>query len=297
MALFHSNPHDVPLQVDTRHIRYSDKTDFNSGECFFTYANVPNRAVAFEIAKWFCPKDYTVVYNYESKVVDVRGDGGNPQRATEADRRFITFFRADGSTARPAGRFIRLTKISSTPEQLRITQFQVFDYAGNIIKPIQVTISPQPNPVMASYLVDDNIDPAKELVAETAPEKEVYMQLDFGSEIEIAGVRIYNALREAGTSIIGASLQVLTKSGIVVFGVPIRDNRSIYNIRTSPLQMLTRRDYGRYNEIYIFVPGKCISPSRITMNPLNHEACRVDPKALRARHVHQGVHRYCYCRG
>lgn len=58
--------------------------------------------------------------------------------------------------------------------------------------------------------------------------------LDFGSDAEVSGVRIFNAAGAAGALLIGFSLQVITASGTVVFSVPITDNRLVYNIRTCP---------------------------------------------------------------
>lgn len=70
-----------PLAADPAEILVADKTDFHSGETFWTYAEVRDRAVALEIARWFCPKDYIVVYHYEKNTVHVRGTGkGNTKK-------------------------------------------------------------------------------------------------------------------------------------------------------------------------------------------------------------------------
>ena len=75
------DPRRVPLTADPSEIRVEDLTDFHSGETFWTYAAVRDRTVALEVARWFCPRDYVVVYHYEKSTVHVRGTGkGNAKK-------------------------------------------------------------------------------------------------------------------------------------------------------------------------------------------------------------------------
>ena len=77
----------APLSADPGEIVVEDKTDFHSGETFWTYAEVRDRAVALEVAKWFCPRNYIVVYHYDKSTVHVRGTGkGGAQKVRSGIR-------------------------------------------------------------------------------------------------------------------------------------------------------------------------------------------------------------------
>ena len=178
----------------------------------------------------------------------------------ESDRAFISFFRNPGGKARPAARFIRLEKLSRGGEEVsfRVVQIEAFDYFGNKLRAQGVVVSPQTDISLNAALVDGDLSPSKERVAATQPGKRAFMQIDFGAEVEIAGVRVYNVAGQGGADLLEANLKVCTRSGVAVFNCPIRDNRLVYNIRTSPLEMKARRAYGYFNEEFFVVPTQCI---------------------------------------
>lgn len=134
---------------------------------------------------------------------------------------------------------------------------EAFDYFGNKLRPQGVVISPQTDVSLNAALVDGDLSAGKARVAATQRGKRAYMQIDLGAEVEVAGVRVYNLPGQSGADLLEANLKVCTRSGVAVFNCPIRDNRLVYNIRTSPLEMKARRAYGYFNEEFCVVPGAC----------------------------------------
>jgi hypothetical protein len=246
------------MQVNASEIAAEDRMDFHSGETFWTYSNIKDRSIAAEIAKWFCPKDYIVVYDYTKQLVHVRGTGKSKKESRDPDPNFMMFRKTPSSTARPVARYIRLDKAVKTGTTLlKILQIEVFDYYGNKIVPVAVVLSPQTNVALSSALVDGDTSASKAVVAETQPARQVYMQLDLGSDVEVAGVAIYNVPAPGGRELLEANLKLVTRSGVAVFNCPIRDTRLLYNIRTSPLEMKSRQEYGYFNEQFFTIPGTC----------------------------------------
>ena len=177
----------------------------------------------------------------------------------EDDKRFLTFFRNPTGSARPAARFVRLEKVARGAEEVSfgVVQMEVFDYLGNRLRPQGVVISPQTDVSLKAALVDGDLSASKARVATTQRGKRVFMQIDLGTDVEVAGVRVHNLAGQSGIDLLEANLKVCTRSGVAVFNCPIRDNRLVYNIRTSPLEMKARRAYGYFNEEFFVVPGAC----------------------------------------
>lgn len=196
------------------------------------------------------------MYDYSKFEVHIRGPSKSSKDPKQPDRNFIVFTKnlTANTATKPAARYIRLEK-KGKDVSLKLLQIEVYDYGGNKFRPISVKLFPQSNTAQGALATDGNLAADKPALCETQVGREVYIQLDFGAEIEIAGVRIYNALGEEGNCLVGADLRVCTKSGVAVFDVPIRDNRSLYNIRTSPLEALQRRAHGLKNEEFAVVPG------------------------------------------
>ena len=134
---------------------------------------------------------------------------------------------------------------------------EAFDYFGNKLRPQGVVVSPQTDVSLNAALVDGDLSASKSRVAVTQKGKRVFMQIDLGGDVEVAGVRIYNVAGQSGADLLEADLKICTRSGLAVFNCPIRDNRLVYNIRTSPLDMKARRAYGYFNEEFFVVPGAC----------------------------------------
>ena len=133
---------------------------------------------------------------------------------------------------------------------INIHKIDAFDYAGQKLLPTHLSVHTN-RTVRLVY-------PSCAVSSEGAVKsKSNHILLDFGTEVEIAGVSIVNWPGAQGADAIGCSLQILTQSGRAVFGVPIRDNRTTYNIRTSPPDPAFKREQVQRNREIVPVTVPC----------------------------------------
>ncbi len=166
------------------------------------------------------------------------------------DRR-ITFSKAQPARIlRPKARFARFIRTDNKLKPIKLVQIDAFDYSGKKLLPSQISVQTRHTVSLTN--------PSCELSSEVAVKANSnHILIDFGNEVEIAGLSIANSPGADGANAIGCSLQILTQSGRAVFGVPIRDNRTVYNIRTSPPDPAFKREQMGRNREIIPVPQPC----------------------------------------
>lgn len=147
---------------------------------------------------------------------------GEPKHSADV----VSFSYAAPFTRRPRARFVRFKRVDKRNQAIILASIEVFDYSGTLLQPISISSFPaDPGPFTPF---------ASGQPLRAAARSDAFIQVDFGKEVEIAGVRITNAEGSLGASNIGCSVHVLTNTLISVFGVKIRDNRLVYSVRTCP---------------------------------------------------------------
>ena len=230
---------------------------------------------ALEIARWFCPSGYVVTYCYDTSTTRVlipELSGG-----MASNERRITFSRSSASVVRGKARYLRFIRTDNRWRPVRLVRIDAFDYSGQKLVPVRVSLYPERSPMVALA------NPSGAMTKGVIESNLYHILIDFGVEVEIAGASIFNNSGADGAYSIGCSLQILTASGRAVFGVPIRDNRAMYNIRTSPLDASLKREQVIRNREVIAVSEPCfpcVCCNKTVMRPRYEVIKRDESKAM-----------------